>query len=105
MLINGEKLAINDNENDNFLKRNINVNDMCSKKAKLCSDKEAEAGAQRFIKILNAPECREFFLKVMYHLPYETRERILELSIKPGIRTPKKYFTYSAKRELALLGF
>lgn len=74
-------------------------------KAKLCSDKEAESGAERYIKLLNAPECRLFFLKVMYHLPYDTREHILEASIRPGIDIPKKYFTHCAKRELANLGF
>ena len=106
MLINGEKLDINDfNGNDSFLKRNFNDNDGCSSKAKLCSDKEAESGADRYIGLLNAPECRLFFLKVMYHLPYDVRERVLESALKPGIRSPKKYFTYSARKELEQLGF
>lgn len=107
MLVNGEKLHINENDKDieYFLKENINFNDISSKKSKLCSDKEAESGAERYIKLLDAPECREFFLKVMYHLPYEDRERILEASRKKWIRTPKKYFTYCAKKELSRLGF
>ncbi|MBR3139043.1 hypothetical protein IKG38_03505 [Candidatus Saccharibacteria bacterium] len=105
MLVNGEKLHINDNDKDieYFLKENININDV--RRSKLCSDKEAESGAERYIKLLNAPECRNFFLKVMYHLPYEDRERILEASRKKGIKVPKKYFTYCAKRELIKLGF
>jgi len=72
---------------------------------KLCSDAEAESGAERYIRLLNAPECRLFFLKVMYHLPYDTREQILEAATKPWVKIPKKYFTYSAKRELARFGF
>lgn len=109
MSVNGEAKRINEIENENdiecFLKRNIIFNDIGSRKAKLCSDKEAESGAKRYIRLLDAPECREFFLKVMYHLPYEERERILEASRKPWIKTPKKFFTYCAKRELVKLGF
>ena len=107
MLVNGEKKPINENEKDieRFLKRTFNFIDKGSSKAKLCSDKEAESGAERYIGLLHAPECREFFLKVMYHLPYDTRERVLESSTKPWVKAPKKYFTYCAKRELAKLGF
>lgn len=105
MLVNGEKMHINEKDNENSLKRNFNFNDRGSSKSKLCSDSEAESGASRYIKLLNAPECREFFLKVMYHLPYEDRERILEAAKKPWIKTPKKYFTYCAKKELVRLGF
>lgn len=104
---NGEVKRINEIEKDNgksFL-RTFNFNDMRSTKAKLCSDNEAESGAERFIRLLDAPECREFFLKVMYHLPYETRENLLAAAKKPWIRVPKKYFTYCAKRELARVGF
>jgi hypothetical protein len=107
LLVNREKLHINVNDKDieYLLKENINDNDRKYRRAKLCSDKEAESSAERYIKLLNAPECRNFFLKVMYHLPYESRERILEASKKEGVRTPKKYFTYCAKRELTRLGF
>lgn len=102
MLVNGEKVI---NDNENFLKRKFNDIDDKIRKTKLCSDQEAELGANRYIKILNAPECRKFFLKTMYHLPYDIREKILESSIKPKITSPKKYFTYCAKRELAKLGY
>lgn len=116
MLVNGKKLLINeidkdkDNDNDtidierNFFKE-ISISMKETRRAKLCSDKEAESGANRYIKLLNAPECKNFFLKVMYHLPYDTRERILESSVRPWITTPKKYFTHCAKRELENLGF
>ena len=107
MLVNGEKIAINDkdNVNENFLKGNFNDNEKVLRKAKLCSDTEAESGAERFIRILSAPECRKFFLKVMYHLPYDIRENILSMSIRPSIKSPKKYFTYCAKKELAKIGY
>ena len=107
MLVNGKKITINENEKDNgsSLKRNFNFIERGSSRAKLCSDKEAESGAERYIRLLGAPECREFFLKVMYHLPYDTREKLLECANKPWIKSPKKYFTYCAKREMALLGY
>ncbi|MBR0403079.1 hypothetical protein IJI55_00805 [Candidatus Saccharibacteria bacterium] len=91
----------------------INVNERLLKKSsmtmnrdrdKLCSDEEAESGALRYERKLKAPECHKFFLKVMYHLPYDTREAILEASTKSWIKSPKKYFTYSAKKALLKLG-
>ena len=102
MLVNGEKIDVNDNER--FSERKSNDNERVSK-AKLCSDREAESGAERYIRILRAPECRKFFLKVMYHLPYDIRESILESSTRPWVRESKKFFTYCAKKELAKLGF
>lgn len=107
MLVNGEKISINEIEKDNDrpFTKDFNFNERCSSRAKLCSDKEAESGAERYIRLLDAPECREFFLKVMYHLPYDTREKLLDSAKRPWIRSPKKFFTYCAKRELALLGY
>lgn len=78
---------------------------MGGRRAKLCSDKEAESGADRYVRLLEAPECWKFFLKVMYHLPYDTREALLVAATKEGIDSPKRYFTYSAKRELEKLGY
>lgn len=83
--------------NDSFLKKTSMINDRDNHKVKFCSDREAENGAERLVKILSAPECRNFFIKVMYRLPYIERERILEMATKPNIKSPKKYFTHSAK--------
>ena len=106
MLVNGEKPTINVNDSFNNYYNKDNDNDYKRlRKSKLCSDKEAESGAERYIKLLNAPECRLFFLKVMYHLPYDTRERILESAKRKEVEHPKRFFTYCAKRELAKLGF
>lgn len=99
----GEVKHINEIENDIDKDKAISLNR--GRKAKLCSDAEAESGAERYAKLLNAPECKLFFMKVMYHLPYDTRERILASATRPGILAPKNYFTYSAKRELARFGF
>lgn len=85
--------------NDRFLKKSSMINEK-----KLCSEAEAEAGAERYIRRLNAPECRKFFLKVMYWLPYDDRERILEASTRAHIAAPKHYFTHCARLELAKRG-
>lgn len=95
-----------------MVERLINVNDKrrikesmtMIRKRKLCSDIEAESGAERLEKLLEAPECRRFFIKVMYYLPYDERERILESAIRPGITSPKKYFTHSARKALEKAG-
>ena len=79
---NGETKRINEIEIDRFLKKPS----FSMIREKLCSDNEAESGAERYIRLLNAPECREFFLKVMYHLPYEVRERILEAATRPWVK-------------------
>lgn len=110
MLINGEKLNITDKDKDkdkdkDSSLKNIFVFDKRISKAKLCSDKEAESGAARYARILNAPESLKFFIKVMYHLPYNVREGLLEASTKPKVDTPKRYFLYCAKRELERRGF
>lgn len=102
MLINGEKLPHKDKDKDLLLKeKSLSLR---KSKTKLCSDKEAESGAERLMHILGATDSQQFFLKVMYHLPYETRERILEYSTRPGIKSQKGYFLYCAKRELERLG-
>ena len=97
----GEAKPINEIEIERLLKKPS----FSMIRGKLCSDAEAESGAERYARLLNAPECRLFFLKVMYHLPYETREHILAAATQPWVKEPKKYFTYSAKKELARIGF
>ena len=73
-------------------------------KRKLVKTAEAESGADRLVRKLNAPECRPFFCKVMYYLSADTRETILEYAMRPEITSPKKYFTHSAKQELFKIG-
>lgn len=103
----GEARRINDNDIDKdvFFRKLSMTMIRGDSRTKLCSDKEAESGAERYARLLNAPECQKFFYKVMYYLPYEVRERLLEASTKPTVKVPKRYFTYSAKRELAKRGF
>lgn len=87
--------------NERLLKKSSMINE----KKLLCSSEEAEAGAERYVRLLDAPECRSFFLKVMYHLPYPERERIYGAATRSGIGSPKRYFTHSAKRALARIGY
>ena len=93
-----------DNESS-FKKTSMSMTMTKTAKSKLCSDAEAESGASRYIKIFDAPECKLFFLKVMYHLPYDERERLREAAQKSWVKNPKKYFAYSAKKALAKYGY
>lgn len=107
MLVNGEKLNINENVIENSFKRNFIINDHSNdyrSRVKLCSDREAEDGAERYIRKLNAPGCRDFFIKVMYYLPYDDREKILESATKKWVKKPAHYFTFCAKKELLKRG-
>ncbi len=92
-------------DKDSFLKKRSLTMIKATKRKKLCSDVEAENGAERYVRIFDAPECRLFFLKVMYHLPYDERERIREAALKGKVKNPKKYFTYCAKRSLEKFGY
>lgn len=71
---------------------------------KLVGNAEAEAGADRLVRKLDAPECRPFFCKVMYYLSPDTRETILEYAMRDGVTSPKRYFTASARKELRKVG-
>ena len=90
--------------NEKLQRSSSMINDKGRARRKLTSTSEAESGADRLVQKLNAPECRPFFCKVMYYLPAETRERILEYALQGSVASPKKYFTVSAKRELRKIG-
>lgn len=65
----------------------------------------AEQKAGALIEIFGAPYCRLFFLKCVYHLPEATIIRITKSALQPGIKSPIKYFNYSAKQELRKVGY
>lgn len=85
-------------------RNNSMINERKKPKSKLVGLTEAEYGADRLVRKLNAPECRQFFCKVMYYLPANQREIILEYATSGAVKSPKHYFTASAKRELLKLG-
>ena len=65
----------------------------------------AEAKADTLIKIFNAPYCREYFIKCIYHLKPEVIDKAIKQSTKPGILSPVRYFNKMTKAELIKLGY
>lgn len=65
----------------------------------------ADYRAQVLIDKFNAPQCRLFFLKCIYHLPEATIESVAELAMRSSVKSHIRYFTVVAKRELARAGY
>lgn len=64
----------------------------------------AEDRANRLISVFNAPQCRNYFLKCIYHLSADFIERTVVYSTRPGIKCPVKYFNAVTKAELLKQG-
>lgn len=61
----------------------------------------ADRIADRLVTKLKAPECRAFFCKCAYKMSENDIELILETATKPSIKSPKHYFTRTAKIVMA----
>lgn len=73
------KESMNNVSNDKISKRHI-------------TSGEAEYKAQKLVEKYNAPQSRNFFLKCVYHLSEHDIEDAVELSMKPWVKSPIKYF-------------
>ena len=69
------------------------------------STEAANHRADLLIKKFNAPQCRLFFLKCIYHLPEYKIQQAIESSFRPNVKSHIRYFVVCAKKELALMGF
>ena len=65
----------------------------------------ADSRAERLVQKFNAPQCRLFFLKCIYHLPEYEIEQAVETAMRPGINSHIRYFTVVAKQKLAQAGY
>lgn len=83
-IIESMKLKLNKESMNNV------SNDIISKRH-ITSD-EAEYKAQKLVEKYNAPQSRNFFLKCVYHLSEHDIEDAVELSMKPWVKSPIKYF-------------
>ena len=63
----------------------------------ITSINRADRIANRLVNKLAAPECRAFFCKCAYALSENDIEILLERATKPDIKSPKNYFTRTAK--------
>ena len=69
------------------------------------SSEEAEAKARFLVERLKAPNCRNFFLKCIYHLSEADIQTALESSTRPYVKCPVKYFNRICKVKLTERGF
>jgi hypothetical protein len=69
------------------------------------SNEAADRKADLLIQKFNAPQCRLFFLKCIYHLPEYKIQQAIESSFQPNVKSHIRYFTVIAKKELTLAGY
>ena len=67
---------------------------------KKLSSYAAESRADALISYFNAPHCREFFLKCIYHLPDVEIYKAMENATRPYVKSPVKYFNKTCKQLL-----
>lgn len=98
---------INDSMIFNDVKQSLTINESMNrdrlwktKKANRVTSEEAEAKARFLVQTLNAPECRNFFLKCIYHLSEAEIQNALEAATKPYIKCKAKYFNKCCKNKL-----
>lgn len=65
---------------------------------------QAEKRADVLIARFNAPHCREFFLKCIYHLTDAEINQALECSARSYVKSPVKYFNKTCKQMLLKRG-
>lgn len=103
----GELLANNVTMN-NVVKQSLTNNEQCNNvdmwKTNRISSDEAETKARFLIERLKAPNCRNFFLKCIYHLSESEIQDALESATRPHVRCQAKYFNRVCKIKLAKRG-
>lgn len=104
----GKASTFNDKVNEVSYKETsmeyINDRKKCCGKVAL-STEVADRRADLLIQKFNAPQCRLFFLKCIYHLPEYEIEQAVETAMRPGVKSHIRYFTVVAKQKLAQAGF
>lgn len=93
---------------NNVVKQSLTNNDQCNNvrlwKTNRISSDEAESKARFLVERLNAPNCRNFFLKCIYHLSESEIQSALECSTRPYVKSPIKYFNRVCKTKLTQRG-
>ena len=64
----------------------------------------AENKANALICIFNAPHCRRFFLKCIYHLNEQDIADAVDVATRPDIISPIRYFNKVCKQKLSEQG-
>lgn len=82
----------------------FNDRDKACGKVKIATE-VADRRADILINKFNAPQCRLFFLKCIYHLPEYKIQQAIESSFRPNVKNHIRYFVVCAKKELELAGY
>lgn len=102
---------LNNEQCNNVIKRSLINNEQCNNvgmwktRTNRISSEEAEAKAGFLVERLKAPNCRNFFLKCIYHLSEADIQTALESSTRPYVKCPVKYFNRICKVKLTERGF
>lgn len=102
---------LNNEQCNNVIKRSLINNEQCNNvgmwktRTNRISSEEAEAKARFLVDRLKAPNCRNFFLKCIYHLSEADIQTALESSTRPYVKCPVKYFNRICKVKLTERGF
>jgi len=103
----GKARQLNDKINDvSYKETSMIFNDnrrTCGKVA--ISTEVANRKAELLIQKFNAPQCRLFFLKCIYHLPEYKIQQAIESAFRPNVKSHIRYFVVCAKKELSMAGF
>lgn len=103
----GKARQLNDKINDvSYKETSMIINDTrrtCGKVA--ISTEVANRKAELLIQKFNAPQCRLFFLKCIYHLPEYKIQQAIESAFRPNVKSHIRYFVVCAKKELSMAGF
>ena len=91
-----QSLTINDSMRDSTVWKNCG-------KHRISTD-EAEAKASFLVQRLDAPQCRKFFLKCIYHLSEAEIQSALECATRPYVKCKAKYFNRCCKNLLIKQG-
>lgn len=93
---------------NNVIKRSLINNEQCNNvrvwKTNRISSDEAEAKAKFLVERLKAPNCRNFFLKCIYHLSEADIQNALESATRPYVKCPARYFNRVCKLKLTQRG-
>ena len=66
---------------------------------------QAESQASALIAIFEAPQCRNFFLKCVYHLTDKEIQEAINYATRPNIVSPVRYFNKVCKSKLEQRGY
>lgn len=101
---NDSKMANRGKPVENYTKGCGKLTILSGKPVKKIDSYTAEKRADALISYFNAPNCREFFLKCIYHLTDDEISQAMLSSTRPYVNCPVKYFNKTCKQMMLKRG-